>query len=467
MESFIKDNFLLSNKTSEYLYHSYAKTLPIIDYHCHLSPMEIATNKSFCNITELWLSGDHYKWRLMRSAGISEQYITGDASPKDKFMSWAKVIGKAIGNPLYHWNCLELKKYFDINEPLNISNAEKMWNQISEKMSSEPNKYTARELIKSSNVEIIATTDDPIDDLAYHKIIKDDPTIEFKVLPSFRPDLALNIEGLDFITYIKKLSKVTNICINSLSDLSNALDKRIDYFHDAGCRLSDHGLEKFLFIDTTYEEANSIFLRRMDSSISPSEATKFKSYLLSHLATSYYKHNWNMQLHFGCIRDTNSIMLSKLGNNVGCDSITGEYDFVSSLTTFIDKLISIDSLPRIILYSLNPNDNPIIDTLIGCYQGNGKLMNVQHGAAWWFNDNLEGIISFLKSFSSLSYLPGFLGMLTDSRSFLSYTRHEYFRRIFCDFLGKEVHEGRFPFDEEILKEIIEAVSYNNARSLFE
>lgn len=466
MSSFINDDFILSNDISKNIYNSYAKDLPIIDYHCHIIPEEIAKDVKFSNISDIWFSGDHYKWRLMRAAGIDEKYITGDSTPKEKFIAWAKVIGKAFGSPLYHWNCLELARYFNIFEPLTEKNAEEIWNMTCEMMQANPEKYTARALIANSNVELLCTTDDPVDDLKWHIELKNDNSFKPVVLPSFRPDKILDIEKADYLDYIAKLSKVVGFSINTLDNLIKAIDMRIDFFNSVGCRIADHGFEKILYADATKIEVEDIFERGLESELSFEELSKFKAYILIHCATRYNELDWTVQFHFGCIRDVNESRFKTMGVNCGCDSISGAYDFVTPLSKTLSKLASTDSLPRTILYSLNPNDNTLIDTLIGCFQCGDRMLRIQHGSAWWFNDNMDGMINQLKSLATQSYLPGFVGMLTDSRSFLSYTRHEYFRRILCNLIGEQVKAGMFPNDEDILKDIVESICYKNAKALF-
>ncbi len=461
MSQFINDRFLLSSDKAYSLYEKYAKPLPIVDYHCHIDPKDIAEDVSFSDLSSIWLSGDHYKWRLMRANGISEKYITGDASPKEKFISWAKTIGNAIGSPLYHWNCLELARYFDIFDPLTEKNAEEIWDKTCKMMADHPEKYTARGLINSSNVNVICTTDDPCDDLNWHKMIKDDPTFETMVLPSFRPDPILDIEKDSFADYIARLSEVCGHNIDNLDDLLRAIDSRIDHFISHGCRIADHGTEFLFFEEGTKDQIESIFEKKKTSSLSSLEIDMYKTFILLHCARKYAENNISMQLHFGCIRNVNEEKLNTLGVNCGCDSISGTNNFITPLSKILSKLSSENSLPKTILYSLDPNNNALIDTLCGCFT------NVHHGAAWWFNDNMNGMLDHMRSLSCQGYFPGFLGMLTDSRSFLSYTRHEYFRRILCSFIADQVNSGLFPDDDDILEDIIERICYRNSLGLFE
>ena len=461
MSPFVNDRFLLSSDKAKTLYENYADSLPIVDYHCHIDPKDIAENISFSNLSSIWLSGDHYKWRLMRANGISEKFITGDASPKEKFICWAKTIGNAIGSPLYHWNCLELARYFDILDPLTEKNAEDIWNKTCDMMKNDPSKYTARGLIKASNVKVICTTDDPCDDLKWHKMLKDDPTFDTKVLPSFRPDPILDIEKDSYADYISRLAGVCGHEINTLDDLLGAIDSRIAHFVSMGCRIADHGTEFLFFENATKDNVERIFEKKKTSSLSSSEIDMYKTFILLHCARKYAKHNISMQLHFGCIRNVNEEKLMTLGVNCGCDSISGTNDFITPLSKTLSTLTKEGNLPRTILYSLDPNNNAMIDTLCGCFT------NVFHGAAWWFNDNMNGMLDHMRSLSCQGYFPSFLGMLTDSRSFLSYTRHEYFRRILCSFIADQVNAGLFPDDADILKDIIERICYRNSLNLFE
>lgn len=462
MKSLINDNFLLENKTAVELYNNYAKPLPIVDYHCHIEAKEIAEDISFNNITELWLKGDHYKWRLMRTAGIDEQYITGSAPDKEKFMMWTKAVESAFGNPLYHWTCLELARYFDICEPLTSLNAENIWDRTSEVLQS--GKLTARKIMTDSKVELICTTDDPCDPLIYHEAISKFG-FDSKVLPAFRPDSIVDIEKESFNDYVKRLEVSSGRNINSLCDLKDVLYSRLDHFSEHGCRLADHGTEYILYGENLSITPEEVFEKKMSDpkvTLTEEELTSYKTDIMLFFAREYARRSWTMQLHFGCKRNVNTAMLNRAGINCGCDTITGSFDFVTPLTGFMDKLNSEDLLPRMIIYSLNPIDNTVIDTLCGCYNDGSVPGKISHGAAWWFNDNLTGMEDHLRSLCAQSHLASFPGMLTDSRCFLSYTRHEYFRRIFCNFLGSEIERGRFPYDERILKNIIEKVCYRNA-----
>ena len=465
MKSLTGDNFLLENNTAVNLYNEYAKDLPVVDYHCHIESKEIAEDKVFANITELWLKGDHYKWRLMRASGIEEKYITGDASDKEKFMMWAKAVESAFGNPLYHWTNLELARYFGIDEPLTALNAESVWNRTNDILQS--GSLSARKIMSMSNVEAICTTDDPCDSLIYHEQIKDSGFVT-RVLPAFRPDSIVDIEKASFNSYLARLEDVSGNKITSMNDLKAALTSRLDHFQDHGCTISDHGTEYIWYGEDTGITADEVLAKKLaspDSILTDSELTAYKSDIMLFFAREYAKRGWTMQLHFGCKRNVNSVMLESAGINCGCDTITGSFDFVTPLTGFMDRLNSEGLLPRMIIYSLNPVDNTVIDTLCGCFNDGSVPGKIQHGAAWWFNDNLSGMEDHLRSLCNQSPLASFVGMLTDSRCFLSYTRHEYFRRIFCNYLGTEIERGRFPSDKRILKNIIERVCYKNARDM--
>lgn len=465
MNSLINDDFLLKTSKARSLYDKYAKDLPIIDYHCHLSPEQIANDIKFDNIADIWLSGDHYKWRLMRAAGVDERLITGDASPKEKFMAWAKVIGRAWGNPLYHWTALELARYFDIYEPLNESTAEAIWDKTSKILST--GAMSATWFLRKSRVELVCTTDDPIDPLKWHQQIASSGITDTRVLPTFRPDPAVEISKADFVSYIEKLSEASGISIKSAADVKTALSKRMDHFASVGCRLADHGLEFVPYSDADEAAAEAAFARRLSgASLTADEIDAYKTSLLLFCAREYSARGWTMQLHFGCRRNNNSAMFNTLGADIGCDTIAGANDFITPLAQFMSRLSSEGALPGMILYSLDPVYNAQIDTLIGCFQQGPDVLKIQHGSAWWFNDNIDGIRDQMRHLALQSYFPGFIGMLTDSRSFLSYPRHEYFRRILCDMLGQSVEGGLFPDDDNILGEIIRNVCHDNAAKYF-
>ena len=464
MKKFMDDEFLLNTETACRLFNDYAKNAPIIDYHCHINPKEIAQNRHFENITQVWLGGDHYKWRFMRSCGIDEKYITGDASDKEKFMQWAQCLGKAIGNPLYHWSHLELQRYFGFNKPLSIKTAEEAWNTCNEVLS-RPD-MGAKDIIKKSNVTLICTTDDPIDPLNYHEQISNDETFDVKVLPAWRPDRAMNIEKPDFVDYIKKLSEVSAVDIKSFSDLVSALRARMDYFALRGCLVSDHGLEYVMYAPASDEEIEKIFSKRMKGDlITREDELKYKFAFMQAMAGEYRERNWVMQLHYGCKRDNNRIRFKDLGPDTGFDCIN-DHTPSGELSDFLNAIEEKGGLPKTILYSLNPSDNAAIGTILGCFQDSTAVAKIQQGSAWWFNDHKNGMTDQLKSLAALGNLSGFVGMLTDSRSFLSYTRHEYFRRILCNMFGDMVENGEFAPDYDILGQIVKDICYNNCVNYF-
>lgn len=464
MRKFISDDFLLNNEVGKNLYHNYAKEMPIIDYHCHIDPKEIYENRKFENITQLWLGQDHYKWRQMRSNGVEEKFVTGDASDYEKFEKWAQTLEKLIGNPLYHWSHLELKRYFGYDGTLGKDNVKEVWEFCNEKLKDDA--LSVRNIIKNSNVNIVCTTDDPIDDLKWHKAIKEDTSIDTIVLPTWRPDKAMNIEKASFLEYIELLEKAADLKINNFRDLKDALVKRLHYFDDMGCRASDHGINYVSYVDYDEKEIAMIFDKRLNNeAISKVEEIKYKTAFMMFMASEYHALDWAMQLHYGCKRDNNKIMFQKLGPDTGYDCID-DYAPANQLANFLDALNTKNALPKTILYSLNPNDNAIIDTVMCCFQEGSTLAKMQHGAPWWFNDHKAGMEEHLISLGNLGVLANFIGMLTDSRSFLSYTRHEYFRRILCNVLGKWVEDGEYPKNYEILKEIVENISYNNAIAYF-
>ena len=464
MKSFMDEDFLLNTPTASKLFHNYAESTPVLDYHCHINPEEIAKDRRFENITQVWLGGDHYKWRFMRSCGVDEKYITGDASDHDKFIKWAECLGHAIGNPLYHWSHLELQRYFGITKPLNKNSAEEIWNLCNQRLA-DPS-MSVRNLIRKSNVTLICTTDDPVDDLRWHQVIKEDASFEVKVLPAWRPDKAMNIEKPEYPDYLEKLSNVSGIKIQSFEDLCKALTIRMDFFASMGCSVSDHALEYVMYAPTSAEELETIFSNRLAGNIpSKDEELKFKTAFMLYVGKEYAKRNWVMQLHYGCKRDNNDLMYRALGPDTGYDCINN-YAPSTQMADFLNALNKDGNLPKTILYSLNPNDNEAIGTILGCFQNSDAVGKIQQGSAWWFNDHKIGMQNQMLSLANLGNLSGFVGMLTDSRSFLSYTRHEYFRRILCNLLGDFVENGEFPNDEEVLKEIEKGISYNNAVNYF-
>lgn len=464
MKAFMDKDFILQTEVSKKLYHEYAAKMPVLDYHCHINPKEIAQDRQFDNITQVWLGGDHYKWRFMRSCGVDEKYITGDASDKEKFMKWAECLGKAIGNPLYHWSHLELQRYFGYNGALSKKTAEEVWNLCNEKLA-QPS-MSVRNIIKQSNVTLICTTDDPIDSLEWHKAIAEDDTFDVAVLPAWRPDKAMNLEKADYTEYIGKLSEASGVAIHTFEDLKQALIIRLDFFASMGCLVSDHALEYVMYDEATAEEIEAIFAKAMKKeSISRREEMQFKTAFMTFVCGEYHKRNWVLQLHYGCKRDNNKPMFAKLGPDTGYDCINN-YAPSSQTADFLNNLIEKDSLPKTILYSLNPNDNQAIGTILGCFQNSDAVAKIQQGSAWWFNDHKTGMQDQMISLANLGNLSGFVGMLTDSRSFLSYTRHEYFRRILCNLIGNWVDNGEFPEDYDILGEIVQNISYNNAVNYF-
>ncbi len=460
MKPFLCDDFLLKTQTAKQLYHTAAKTLPIIDYHCHVSPQEIFEDRHFSNITQVWLGGDHYKWRLMRSNGVDEYYITGAAPDREKFQKFAETLPKAIGNPMYHWCHLELKNYFGFQGVLNADTAETVWQIANEKLT-QPD-MGVRGLITKSNVAFIGTTDDPIDDLQWHQKLKADPTFSATVAPTFRPDKALNAEKPDWKNYLSRLAQVSGVKVTDLASLKKALKNRIDYFDICGCRASDHGLDYMVF---RKGDAQGVMAKALaGNTLSVEETEVLKTDLLVFCAKCYHEKGWVLQLHYNCLRNPNSAMLKALGPDTGFDCI-GPHNGSSALAKLLDALYADKALPKTVIYSLDAGDNAFIDTLMGAFQGEvpGKI---QHGSAWWFNDNKTGMQEQLTSLANLSLLGNFIGMLTDSRSFLSYTRHEYFRRILCDLIGTWVENGEYPADEKALTQIVSGICYENAKRYF-
>lgn len=464
MKPFMDKDFLLATDTAKILYHEYSEEMPIIDYHCHVSPKEIYEDKHFENISQVWLSGDHYKWRLMRSNGIDEYYITGNASDWEKFLKFAETLPKAIGNPMYHWCHLELKNYFGYTGVLNEDTAEEVWNLANEKLKKET--MGVRGIIRRSNVEFIGTTDDPIDSLEWHEKIAADSSFETIVAPSFRPDKALNIDKPGWKNYIKQLSSVSGTVIYNFDSLKSALCRRMEYFAAHGCKASDHGLDHMVYSDYTDCEIDEIIQKGLeDKNVSAKEAAKLKTALLVFCAKEYSRLGWVMQIHYNCLRNPNTAMYEKIGPDTGFDCI-GPENGSASLAKFMDILYIQNALPKTVLYSLDAGDNAFLDTLIGSFQGTEVPGKIQHGSAWWFNDNKQGMRDQLISLANLSLLGNFIGMLTDSRSFLSYTRHEYFRRILCGLLGEWAENGEYPCDIKNLGKIAADISYNNAARYF-
>ena len=464
MKAFMDKDFLLETETAQKLYHEYAAKMPILDYHCHINPQEIAEDRKFENITQVWLGGDHYKWRQMRSNGVEEKYITGDASDREKFQKWAETLEKAIGNPLYHWSHLELQRYFGYYGALNGETAEEVWNLCNAKLQEDG--MSARNLIRQSNVTLVCTTDDPVDSLEWHEKIAADESFEVRVLPAWRPDKAMNLEKTDYLEYLKKLEVVSGVKIDSFASLIEALRIRMDYFAEHGCSVSDHGLEYVMYAPASEEEIEAIFAKRLrGEAVSRADELQFKTAYMVALGREDHKKNWVMQLHYGVKRDNNGMIFGKLGPDAGIDCINN-YAPSSEMADYLNALAITDELPKTILYSLNPTDNAAIGTIIGCFQSEEARGKIQQGSAWWFNDNKQGMIEQMTSLANLGLLGNFIGMLTDSRSFLSYTRHEYFRRIMCNLIGGWVENGEYPADEKVLGRMVQDISYNNAVRYF-
>jgi glucuronate isomerase len=464
MKPFMDEDFLLTNETAQKLYHEYAEHMPILDYHCHINPKEIAEDRKFDNITQVWLGGDHYKWRLMRSNGVDERYITGDAPDREKFQKWAETLALAIGNPLYHWSHLELKRYFGYEGTLNGQTAEEVWNLCNAKLQEDG--MSVRNLIRQSDVRLLCTTDDPADTLEWHKMIAADETFEVQVLPAWRPDRAMNLEKPDYKEYLARLGAASGIEITSFAALIEALKVRMEYFDANGCLVSDHGIDYVMYIPASEQEVEAIMAKRLaGDSVTKEEELKFKTAFMVAVGREYHRLGWVMQLHYGCKRNNNTHMFRKLGPDTGYDCIDN-YAPAAQLADFMNALALTDELPKTILYSLNPADNEAIDTIMGCFQNSEAIGKIQHGSAWWFNDNKTGMTEQMVSLANLGMLSNFVGMLTDSRSFLSYTRHEYFRRILCNLLGTWVENGEYPADYAALEQIVKGISFNNAVRYF-
>jgi len=461
--SFIHDNFLLENKYAEELYHNYSKNQPIIDYHNHLNPQFIAEDKIFDNITQVWINGDHYKWRAMRTLGINEQFITGNGSDKDKFLNWAKTVPYTMRNPLYHWTHLELARYFDITELLNEKSAESIYEQASAKVNSA--EYSTRNLLRKVNAELVCTTEDPIDTLEFHqKLAASD--YKTKVSTAFRPDKAILISNDGYNEYIDKLGEVAGVTINTFSDLCSALKNRIEFFNKNGSKLSDHGLDEIYFENYTESEVNAIFKKkRENAALTNEEALKFQSAVLVFLSETYHEFGWVQQFHLGALRNNNARMHRILGPDTGWDSI-GDYPQAQKLSAFLNALDSKDKLTKTIIYNLNPADNEVMATMIGNFNDGSVRGKVQFGSGWWFLDQKDGMTKQLNALSNMGLISCFVGMLTDSRSFLSFPRHEYFRRILCNLLGDEIKRGELPNDMEWIGKMVSDISYNNAKEYF-
>ena len=466
MKQFMDDkDFLLSTPTGEALFHDFAENMPIIDYHCHISPQEIWEDKRFETITEVWLGGDHYKWRLMRANGVEERYITGDADPREKFQKWAETLGRCVGNPVFEWSHLELKRFFGYEGVLNGNTAQEVWDLANAKLATP--EFSCRELIKRSNVRMICTTDDPADSFEWHQKIAADDSFDVKVVPAMRPDAALRIErGQEFADYMKKLSAVAELPVTNYAELKAAIAKRYDYVATLGCVASDHALDYVMYEPATEEEVEAIFQKGLAAEpLTEHEVLQYKTAFMQFVAGEYVRLGWAMQLHFGCKRDNNKPMFAKLGPDTGYDCISN-YTPADQLADFLGSIQQTTGLPKTILYSLNPSDNWMIDTVMACFQEAPVAGKIQNGSAWWFNDNEVGMRDQITALANEGVLGNFVGMLTDSRSFLSYPRHEYFRRVLCGVIGEWVEAGKYPYDRELLGTIVADISYNNANRYF-
>ena len=465
MRAFMDKDFLLKSDTAKRLYHDHAAKMPIIDYHCHIDPKDIYEDRRFSSITQVWLGGDHYKWRAMRSCGVAERYITGDAPLDQKFQKWAETIPNLIGNPLYHWTHLELQRYFDIYEPLTGDNAMAVYEKCNQILAKP--EMSARGLIKRSNVKLLCTTDDPADDLKYHEMMAQDPTMPAVVLPAFRPDKAMRADKPDFPQYVARLEGVVGYAIDTVADMKRALADRAAYFQAHGCRTADHGLDYAFYVEAAEEELDDIFARaKAGKGITWEEQLAYHTALLVSVGKEYKKYDWVNQLHFGCIRDNSKKMYGKLGPDTGFDAINDASNALG-LSRLLSAYEMGDALTKTIVYSLNPSDNGVVGTLIGCFQSDSPIPGkIQQGSAWWFNDHKPGMEAQMISLMSLGAMGTFNGMLTDSRSFLSYTRHEYFRRILCNLFGQMVEDGEYPADMVRLGKMVEDISYNNTCRYF-
>ncbi len=469
MKNFADKDFLLKTETARALYENYASKLPIIDYHCHIPPKDIAENKCYSSITELWLGGDHYKWRAMRSCGVPEKYITGDASDYEKFKAYASCMPKLIGNPLYHWSHLELQRYFDYYGVLNAETCDEVWTLCNEKLNTP--EMSVKNIVKSSNVELLCTTDDPADTLEYHKIIKADESFKTKILPAFRPDEIFKLSNGSFKAYVDKLAKSADVKITDLASLKDAYVNRLDYFDSLGCRTADHGLAYVPYaLAKNDKELDDIFKNAYENNggVSDEDADKFVTAMNIFLGGEYVKRKWVLQIHYGVLRNPNTVALKKLGVDSGFDTIGDSGASVMNMARLFDRMYMNDALPRTVVYPIDPTENAAIGTLIGSFQidAEGGMPRIMQGSAWWFNDNLPGMRAQMISLASLSAFGNFLGMLTDSRSFVCYPRHEYFRRILCDIIGDWVENGEYPCDIPALAEIVMDICYNNTKNFF-
>ena len=464
MRKFLDDNFLLDNSTAEHLYHAYAKTMPVIDYHCHLPPDQIANDINFRNITQAWLYGDHYKWRAMRTNGVDESYCTGNRSDSEKFQKWAETVPYTLRNPLYHWTHLELQRYFNVQDILNPDTAKSIYENCTDKLQSP--EYSVRNLLRKMNVRVVCTTDDPVDSLVHHQKIAEDG-FEVRILPAFRPDKAMNVDNASiFNEYVSKLEEITNVSVTSYQKYLDALKQRHDFFASMDCSVSDHGLEHIYAEEYTQNEIDSIFNKiRSGKELTLEEKNKIRSAFLYEFAVWDWEKGWVQQYHLGALRNNNTRMLQKLGADTGWDSM-GDFSQGKSLARFLGRLDSTNQLTKTILYNLNPSDNELMATMIGNFNDGSIAGKMQFGSAWWFLDQKDGMTNQINALSNMGLLSRFVGMLTDSRSFLSFPRHEYFRRILCSLFGAEVEKGELPNDVQWIGKIIQDICYNNACNYF-
>ncbi len=463
MKKFMDKDFLLTTDTAKKLYAACEKT-PIFDWHCHLQPKEIYENKTPEDIAYLWLAGDHYKWRGMRSCGISEEYITGDKSPYEKFKAWAEAMPNLIGNPLYHWTHLELQRYFGIYETLSPATCDMIWEKANAKIKA--GGFTPRELIEKSNVSYVCTTDDAADTLEYHKLLQEDKSFKCKVLPAFRPDKALGIELPGYNEWVAQLESVIGRKVESFTQLKEAMLERIEFFKEMGCCASDHAFTYVPYNRAGEDELNDIYAKRLSGAeLTVDEVDKYKTELIIFLADKYAQLGWGMEIHIGAMRNNNTAMFKKLGPDTGYDSVA-DYEIAINLSRLLDAMNTEYRLPKTVLFTLNPKDNYVLGTMLGNFQTSEAASKIQFGSAWWFNDNYDGMRQQMQTLMNLGVISKFVGMITDSRSFLSYPRHEYFRRILCELLGDLVEEGKYPDDIEFLSKVVQDISFNNAVKYF-